>query len=99
KHTASIALKCSSDDLDVANGHVFLKDSPEYGIPIKDIALGYEYPNGNTVGGLIMGQGSHIVRHLTPLDPETGFGKPGPQWTVGAQAVERSDERRVGKDG
>lgn len=88
KHTASIALKCSPDDLDVANGQVFLKDSPEYGIPIKDIALGYEYPNGNTVGGLIIGQGSHIVRHLTPLDPETGFGKPGPQWTVGAQAVE-----------
>src|SRR5699024_12210380 len=35
-----------------------------------------------------MGQGSHIFRHLTPLDPETCFGKPGPQWTVGAQAVE-----------
>src|SRR5699024_4832906 len=38
--------------------------------------------------GLIIGKGSHVVRHLTPLDPETGFGKPGPQWTVGAQAVE-----------
>src|SRR5699024_608238 len=88
KHTASIALKCSPDDLEVASGQVFLIDSPEYGIPIKDIALGYEYPNGNTVGGLIIGEGSHIVRHLTPLDPETGFGKPGPQWAVGAQAVE-----------
>ena len=88
KHTASIALKCSPDDLTVASGQVFLTDSPEYGIPIKDIALGYEYPNGNTVGGLIIGEGSHIVRHLTPLDPETGFGKPGPQWAVGAQAVE-----------
>src|SRR5699024_7216584 len=88
KHTAAIALKCSPDDLDVANGQVFLVDSPEYGIAIKDIAIGYEYPNGNTVGGLIIGQGSHIVRHLTPIDPETGFGKPGPQWAVGAQAVE-----------
>src|SRR5699024_1004003 len=34
------------------------------------------------------GKGSHIVRHLTSLDPYTGYGKPGPQWTVGAQAVE-----------
>lgn len=84
----SIALKCIPDDLAVANGAIFLKDSPEYGIKIKDVATAYKYPNGNSVGGLIIGKGSHVVRHLTPLDPETGFGKPGPQWTVGAQAVE-----------
>jgi len=28
------------------------------------------------------------MNHLIPLDPETGKGKPGPSWTVGAQAVE-----------
>lgn len=81
-------LRCSPDDLDVANGHISLKDSPECSVKIKDVAIGYKYPNGNSIGGLIIGKGSHIVRHLTPLDPETGFGKPGPQWTVGAQAVE-----------
>lgn len=85
---AAVALRCSPDDLAVANGKVFLKDSPEYNVNIKDIATSYKYPNGNSVGGLIVGKGSHVVRHLTPLDPETGFGKPGPQWGVGAQAVE-----------
>ncbi|TQS74464.1 xanthine dehydrogenase family protein molybdopterin-binding subunit [Ornithinibacillus gellani] len=84
----SVALKCLPDDLAVGNGRIYLRDSPEYFIPIKDVATGYKYPNGNTVGGLIIGKGSHVVRHLTPIDPETGFGKPGPQWTVGAQAVE-----------
>ncbi|WP_106497342.1 xanthine dehydrogenase family protein molybdopterin-binding subunit [Lentibacillus sp. Marseille-P4043] len=88
KNIGSVALKCAPSDLDVANGQIFLKDSPEYGIKIKDVAISYKYPNGNSVGGLIIGEGSHVVRHLTPLDPETGFGKPGPQWTVGAQAVE-----------
>ena len=88
KNIGSVALKCEPSDLDVANGKVFLRDSPEFGIKIKDVAIGYKYPNGNSVGGLIVGEGSHIVRHLTPLDPETGFGKPGPQWSVGAQAVE-----------
>ncbi|MEN1969096.1 xanthine dehydrogenase family protein molybdopterin-binding subunit [Lentibacillus sp. N15] len=88
KNTASIALKCTPADLEVANGTIFLKDSPEYGIKIKDVAIAYKYPNGNSVGGLVIGEGSHVVRHLTPLDPETGFGKPGPQWSVGAQAVE-----------
>lgn len=81
-------LRCSPDDLAVANGKVFIKDSPTYSINIKDVATSYKYPNGNSVGGLIVGKGSHVVRHLTPLDPETGFGKPGPQWAVGAQAVE-----------
>jgi CO/xanthine dehydrogenase Mo-binding subunit len=81
-------LRCSPDDLAVANGQIYLKDSPEYSVKIKDVAIGYKYPDGNSIGGLIVGKGSHIVRHLTPLDPETGFGKPGPEWTVGAQAVE-----------
>lgn len=81
-------LKCSPDDLSVANGKIFITDSPEYFLFVKDVANAYKYPNGNSVGGLVIGKGSHVVRHLTPIDPETGFGKPGPQWTVGAQAVE-----------
>ncbi|WP_188455064.1 xanthine dehydrogenase family protein molybdopterin-binding subunit [Virgibacillus oceani] len=88
KNVGSTVLKSSPEDLDIAKGRIFLKDSPEYGVKITDVAVGYKYPNGNTVGGLVVGNGSYNVRHLTPLDPETGFGKPGPQWGVGAQAVE-----------
>src|SRR5699024_4227343 len=88
KIIGAIALKCFPDDLDVAKGRIFLKDSPEYGIKITDVAIGYKYPDGNTVGGLVLGEGSYNVRHLTPLNPDTGAGKPGPQWTVGVQAVE-----------
>lgn len=84
----SVVLKCLPDDVTVANGNIFITDSPEFSVKIKDVATAYKYPNGNSVGGLIIGKGSHVVRHLTPLDPETGFGKPGPQWGVGAQAVE-----------
>lgn len=81
-------LKCSPDDITVADGKIFITDSPTYFIQIKDVATAYKYPSGHSVGGLVIGKGSHVVRHLTPLDPETGYGKPGPQWTVGAQAVE-----------
>lgn len=88
KQIASGVMKCSPDDLDVGNGRVYLIDSPDYGMKIKDLATGYKYPNGHSVGGLIIGKGSHIVRHLTPLDPETGYGKPGPQWSVGVQVVD-----------
>ena len=88
KQIASGIIKCSPDDLEVSHGQVYLKDDPKHGIEIKKLATGYKYPNGNSVGGLIIGKGSHIVRHLTPLNPETGYGKPGPQWSVGAQVIE-----------
>ncbi|MBS4210272.1 xanthine dehydrogenase family protein molybdopterin-binding subunit [Bacillus sp. FJAT-50079] len=88
KRTASIVLQCSVEDLDVGNGRVYLKPNPEYGVEIKDIALGYKYPNGHSIEGQILGHGKHIQRHLTPMDKETGFGQPGPWWSVGSQAVE-----------
>jgi CO/xanthine dehydrogenase Mo-binding subunit len=88
KQNASVALQCSIEDLEVGGGRVYLKPNPEYGIKIQDIALGYKYPNGHTVEGQIVGHGKYVQRHLTPMDKETGFGKPGPWWSVGAQAVE-----------
>lgn len=88
RQIGAVALKCLPADVEVGSGKVYIKDSPEFYVEMKDVAVGYKYPDGNSVGGLIVGEGSHIVRHLTPLDPETGYGKPGPQWTVGAQAVE-----------
>ncbi|HHY73420.1 MAG TPA: xanthine dehydrogenase family protein molybdopterin-binding subunit [Bacillus bacterium] len=88
KRNAAIALQCSAEDLEVGGERVYLKPSPEYGIKIQDIALGYKYPNGHAVEGQVVGRGKYIQRHLTTMDKETGFGKPGPWWSVGAQAVE-----------
>jgi CO/xanthine dehydrogenase Mo-binding subunit len=85
---AAIALRCSPDELEVGGGRVFLRDNPEMGIEINKIAFGYTYPNGNSVGGQVIGRGSYVLKHLTIMDPETGKGNPGPEWTVGAAAVE-----------
>jgi CO/xanthine dehydrogenase Mo-binding subunit len=92
--TASIALRVPADDLDIGGGRVFLKDVPEVGIDIKEIAFGYTYPNGNTVRSQVIGRGSYVFRKLSVLDPETGAGTPGPEWTVGAQAVEVEFDQR-----
>ncbi|WOV84473.1 xanthine dehydrogenase family protein molybdopterin-binding subunit [Sporosarcina jeotgali] len=88
KKTAATVLKCSPDDLDVGGGKVYLKPDPAFGVDIKEIALGYTYPSGHSIDGQVVGIGKHIQRHLTPMDEETGFGKPGPWWSVGVQAVE-----------
>ena len=85
---AGSALKCAAEDLEVENEKVFLKGDPEIYIAFTDIVHGYQYPNGNAIGGQILGRGSFIMSHLTFLDKETGKGKSGPYWTVGAQAVE-----------
>ncbi|WP_438312951.1 xanthine dehydrogenase family protein molybdopterin-binding subunit [Sporosarcina sp. FA9] len=88
KKTAAVVLQCSPDDLDVGGGRVYLKPDPTFGVDIKDISLGYTYPSGHSIEGQIVGVGKHIQRHLTPMDQQTGFGKPGPWWSVGVQAVE-----------
>lgn len=85
---ACCVLRCSQEDVEVSGGRVFLRDNPEIGIDIEDIAFGYRYPNGNSIGRQVIGRGSYVLKHLTHLDPDTGKGIPGPEWTVGAQAVE-----------
>ncbi|NMC57288.1 MAG: xanthine dehydrogenase family protein molybdopterin-binding subunit, partial [Eubacteriaceae bacterium] len=85
---ASIALKCPSEELDYGNENVFVKADPSLYVAFKDIVHGYQYPNGNSIGGQITGRGSFIMSNLSYLNTETGYGKAGPYWTVGAQAVE-----------
>jgi CO/xanthine dehydrogenase Mo-binding subunit len=94
KNIASIVLRAPIKDLEIAHSRVFLRDNPLIGLHFKDICYGYQYPNGSSIGGQIIGRGNYIMRHLTHLDPETGAGKPGPEWTVAAYGVEVEFDRR-----
>ncbi|MFC7392162.1 xanthine dehydrogenase family protein molybdopterin-binding subunit [Scopulibacillus cellulosilyticus] len=86
--TASQALRVPRDDLDIEGGYVFVKNEPKRRLAFSQLAYGYVYPNGNAVGGQVIGRGHYTLTGMTFLDPETGKGVPGPDWTVGAQAVE-----------
>ncbi|WIV12405.1 xanthine dehydrogenase family protein molybdopterin-binding subunit [Proteiniborus sp. MB09-C3] len=88
KSVAAMVLRCTPEDLEVENMRVFLKQDPTIFIAFKDIVNGYQYQNGNSIEGQILGRGSFIMSRLTHLDPETGEGKAGPSWALGAQAVE-----------
>lgn len=88
KNIAAQVLICSADDLEVANEIVFIRDEPETSIPVKEICYGYKFPNGYTIGGQIIGRGTYTLRQLTNLEPATGVGKTGPEYTVGAHGVE-----------
>lgn len=94
KDVASCVLRCSPEDLVVANSRVFLRDDPKVGLAFPEIVYGYTYPNGNAIGGQIIGKGNYILRRMTYIDKETGAGKPGPEWTVCASVVEVEFDRR-----
>lgn len=94
KEIASTVLRAPKEDLEVAHSRVFLRDNPSTGLHFKDICYGYQYPNGNSIGGQIIGKGNFIIPHLTHLDSETGAGKPGPEWTVAAYGVDVEFDRR-----
>jgi len=75
----------------------FTTDEPGRAIPYKDLALGYTFPNGNAIGGPIIGHGRFIATGLTHLDPETGQGHPAQFWTYGAHAVEIEVDTETGE--
>ncbi|MGG5254367.1 xanthine dehydrogenase family protein molybdopterin-binding subunit [Neobacillus sp. SM06] len=94
KEVAACVLRAPLEDLEVADSRVFLRDDPAVGLEFKEIAYGYQYPNGNTIGGQIIGKGKYVLRRMSHMDPETGKGQPGPEWTVGAYGVEVEFDKR-----
>ncbi len=96
KRVASAPLRAPEEDLEVAGGRVFIRDEPEVGLELADVVLGYVYPNGNAIGGPVIGRGKYIARHLSHIDPETGKGRPGLEWTLGAIGVEVEIDTRDG---
>jgi len=51
------------------------------------LSIGYVYPNGNGIGGPLIGLGRYTAQGLTSLDKETGQGLPALDWTYGAHGV------------
>jgi CO/xanthine dehydrogenase Mo-binding subunit len=88
KETASQVLRCSVEDLVCENEMVSLAHRPDIRLAYPDLVMGYVYPNGNAIGGPVIGFGRYIAQGLTHLDPETGQGLPALDWTYGAHGVE-----------
>ena len=88
KRIGSAVLQCPADDLEVAGGRVYVRDDPGHGLPLSKVVLGYQYPDGKSIGGQVIGRGNYISRGLTGIDPETGAGNPALEWTLGTEAVE-----------
>jgi len=88
KTNAALAMRCNKEDIEIGDEQAYLKEDPTKLLKFKDIVYGIKDPDGNAIGGPVIGRGQFIMKHLSKLDRETGKGQSGPYWTVGAQAVE-----------
>lgn len=79
---------CQPEEIDVAESKVFHKDNPKNFIDFKNIVSGYKSEDRKAIGQPILAKGTFMLKNLSLLDSNTGKGKSGPSWTVGAQAVE-----------
>jgi CO/xanthine dehydrogenase Mo-binding subunit len=96
KETASEALGVPADSLDHGGGRVFVRGDESRGLDFKDVAMGYKFPDGHSIGGPVIGRGRYIAEGLTNLDLETGQGLPALNWTYGAHAVEIEIDTETG---
>ena len=85
---ASQVLRLPKAELELSEGAVRAKERPWLTVPLKDLVFGYVYPNGNTVGGPVIGRGHYSSSLNTYLDPQTGQGVPTIFHTFGGTAVE-----------
>jgi CO/xanthine dehydrogenase Mo-binding subunit len=76
------------EEIECGDGKAWVRGLPERVLDYSQVVLGYTYPNGNSIGGPVIGHGRYIAHGLTNLDPETGQGLPALNWTYGAHGVE-----------
>jgi CO/xanthine dehydrogenase Mo-binding subunit len=88
RDTGAQALGCDASEIEVAEGRAYCVKNPEHFIAFKDILQGYKSTEGESIGEPAIGRGGYMLKGLSTLDPETGQGKTGPEWTVGVQVVE-----------
>lgn len=96
KETGGVVLRAAKADLEVGNGTVYVRQNPQYNVPFSKLAVGYVYPDGNAIGGPIIGRGKSIAQGMTNLDQETGQGLPAFDWTYGAHAIELEVDKNTG---
>jgi CO/xanthine dehydrogenase Mo-binding subunit len=88
KRNGAEAFGCPLEEVEVAHGRVFSRKNPEQFILLKDIVQGYKAKSGESLGEPVLGRGGFMLKGLSLLNPQTGEGKTGPAWTLGAQVVE-----------
>ncbi len=85
------------EEIIIENELVYPKGEKNKAISYREIAIGYTFPEGNAIGGPIVGSGYFLPEGIIYPDPETGQGNSAAEWTFGAQGVELEVDLVTGK--
>ncbi len=94
---AAQALRAQVQDLYHDEDRIFVRHHPDSAVTFKQLSIGYAFPNGNSIGGPLVGVGRYIAQGLTHLDKETGQGLPAIDWTYGAHGMIVEVDRETGE--
>ena len=97
RKVASRIFDTKEEDIIIKDGIVYPEGKKEKAIPYKDLAIGYTFPEGNAIGGPIIGSGYFLPEGIVYPDPETGQGNSAAEWTFGAQGIELEVDLVTGK--
>ena len=84
---AAQVLRAQPIDLDHDAEKVFVRHRPDRSVSFAQLSVGYAFPDGNAIGGPLIGVGRYVAQGLSNLDKETGQGLPALDWTYGAHGV------------
>lgn len=88
KEIAAQALHCMPENIEIGDAKAFSKSNPKEFFHFKELVNGYKAPDQASIGDPVLGRGGFMLKGLSNMEQETGRGKSGPSWTVGAQVVE-----------
>lgn len=94
---AAQALRAQTVDLAHDDERIFVRHHPDASVRFRELAIGYAFPNGNSIGGPLVGVGRYIAQGLTHLNKETGQGLPAIDWTYGAHGLIVEVDRETGE--
>ncbi len=94
---AAQALRANTVDLAHDAERIYVKHHPESAVTFRQLAIGYAFPDGNSIGGPLVGVGRYIAQGLTHLNKETGQGRPALDWTYGAHGMIVEVDRETGE--
>jgi CO/xanthine dehydrogenase Mo-binding subunit len=84
---AGQVLRAQSCDLEHDGEKIYLKHNHDRFVTFTQLSIGYCYPDGNAIGGPLIGVGRYAAQGLTNLNKETGQGLPALDWTYGAHGI------------
>ncbi len=96
KKNASYALRCDEDFIGYDGQWLFVLSDPDCRIAVNDVALGYMFPDGVTMGELAQATSDARLPRYSGFD-ENGQGGAGVSYTFGAQGCDLRIEKSTGK--